>query len=275
MPALAASTLSPATRLSPRHEITVSRRLDRAAHVGHTERADSERALFDQALAYLAECHRLLGQVTTVSAMPEALFPAIGHTAPSRPPARQFRLEGDYWTIAYDGHAFRLRDSKGLRTLAALLAHPGREHHALDLACAAEGAGERHGITARDLDGLSVEPVVDEKARTAYRRRIEELRCERDQADAAGDPAGADAASAEIDALVAQLSAAYGLAGRVRSVSTPTERARISVTKTVKAAIDRIADHSPALAFHLRATVRTGTYSSFTPDPAAPVGWAL
>ena len=275
MPALAASTLSPATRLSPRHEITITRRLDREERVGQTEQADSERALLEQALAYLAECHRLLGQVTTVSAMPgQAMFPATRHAAPSRPPARQLRLEGDYWTIAYDGHAFRLRDSKGLRTLAVLLSHPGREHHALDLACAAEG-GERDGVTARDLAGLSAEPVLDEKARTAYRRRIEELRCERDEADAAGDLARADVAGAESDALVAQLSAAYGLAGRVRCVSTPCERARISVTKTVKAAIDRIAGHSPALAFHLRATVRTGTYSSYTPDPAAPAGWVL
>ena len=44
-----------------------------------------------------------------------------------------FRREGDYWTIAYEGRTFRLRDTKGLAYLAELLRNPGREFFALDL----------------------------------------------------------------------------------------------------------------------------------------------
>lgn len=44
-----------------------------------------------------------------------------------------FRREGEFWTAALEGAAFRLRDSKGLHCIAALLREPGRERHALDL----------------------------------------------------------------------------------------------------------------------------------------------
>ena len=31
--------------------------------------------------------------------------------------------------------------------------------------------------------------------------------------------------------------------------------------------------HSPALAGHLDATIHTGTFCSYTPDPRAPITW--
>src|SRR6185503_12369983 len=45
--------------------------------------------------------------------------------------AASFRREGEYWTVRFGTDAFRLRDSKGLRHLARLLAEPGREIHVL------------------------------------------------------------------------------------------------------------------------------------------------
>ena len=38
----------------------------------------------------------------------------------------RFRQEGEYWTVVFEGSVVRLRDAKGLRYLARLLAHPGR-----------------------------------------------------------------------------------------------------------------------------------------------------
>lgn len=43
-----------------------------------------------------------------------------------------FHREGDYWSVAFEGYTVRLRDLKGLRYLACLLADPGREFHVLD-----------------------------------------------------------------------------------------------------------------------------------------------
>jgi len=41
------------------------------------------------------------------------------------------------------------------------------------------------------------------------------------------------------------------------------------VQRRIKNAIDRIADHAPALAAELAQTVRTGTFCEFRPDPPA------
>ena len=44
--------------------------------------------------------------------------------------------EGDYWSLVYEGRTLHVRDLKGMRYLARLLAHPGREFHVLDLVAA-------------------------------------------------------------------------------------------------------------------------------------------
>jgi hypothetical protein len=57
-----------------------------------------------------------------------------------------FRREGDYWSVVFEGHTVRLRDSKGLRCLARLMADPGREFHAVDLVV---GDGVEPGTAGR------------------------------------------------------------------------------------------------------------------------------
>ena len=44
-----------------------------------------------------------------------------------------FRRDGDVWTVAFGGRTVPLRDAKGLRDLAVLLAAPGREVAATEL----------------------------------------------------------------------------------------------------------------------------------------------
>jgi hypothetical protein len=51
------------------------------------------------------------------------------------------------------------------------------------------------------------------------------------------------------------------------------ERARLAVTKAIKAALAKITIVHPALARHLGATVRRGHFCSYTPDPRQPVVW--
>jgi hypothetical protein len=54
---------------------------------------------------------------------------------------------------------------------------------------------------------------------------------------------------------------------------TTRERARVNVTRAIIATLKRIREHHPELARHLKATVRTGTFCVYTPDPRVPVGW--
>ncbi|HEY8170059.1 MAG TPA: AAA family ATPase [Candidatus Limnocylindria bacterium] len=194
--------------------------------------------------------------------------------AASGPATGTFRREGEYWTIAYEGESVRLKHSKGLGYLSRLLERPGTEIHAVDLASVGV-----NGATPAVLAELSIGadagagPALDDAARSAYRERIEDLRADIAQAEEWNDSERASIAQTELDALTAQLASAVGLGGRDRPTSSTSERARISVTRAIRNALERLSGESPALGRHLEATVRTGTYCSYTPDPRAPITW--
>ena len=51
------------------------------------------------------------------------------------------------------------------------------------------------------------------------------------------------------------------------------ERARQSVSRAIKVAVERVSEAHPLLGEHLRSTVRTGVVSAYVPDPRAPITW--
>jgi hypothetical protein len=176
-----------------------------------------------------------------------------------------FRREGDYWSVVFDGRTVRVRDLKGMRYLARLLAEPGRELHVLDLV-AAEGGESK--VAPGDAG-----EHLDERAKQAYRRRLEEIDEDIEQARALGDAERVAQAEAERDFLVRELSRAVGLGGRDRRASSASERARAAVTRAIRQAMARIGEHHPPLGEHLDRAIRTGTYCAYLPDPRAPVAW--
>jgi len=157
--------------------------------------------------AAAAELHRaraLLDQfgIRPVLTSPgTTLIPAPDPAATPTPGMASMSREGEYWTVIWHDRPFRLRDTIGLGYLARLLAVPGRELRALDLATSSAGAGT--------------------------------------------EPANG------------------------------AERARVNVTKALRGAIRRIAQHDPDLGDHLRRRVRTGASCSYQPDPAGSVTWTL
>ncbi len=190
-----------------------------------------------------------------------------------------FRREGDYWSVIFDGQTVHVRDLKGMRYLARLLADPGREYHVLDLVAAETGRGARvdSGQAAnlpRSALGDAGE-ILDARARDAYRRRLAEIDDDIEHARATGDAERAAQADTERGFLVRELARAFGLSGRGRRAASASERARAGVTRAVRQAIARIGEHHPQLGEHLTRTIRTGTYCAYFPDPRAPAGWGF
>ena len=190
-----------------------------------------------------------------------------------------FRREGDYWTVAFDGHTAHVRDLRGMHHLARLLADPGREYHVLDLVAAEFGRGAapdgtRAAGLPRSVLGDAGE-MLDARAKDAYRRRLAEIDDDIEQARTIGDADRAAQAETERDFLVRELARAVGLSGRDRRAASPSERARAGVTRAVRQAIARLGERLPALGEHLRRTIRTGTYCGYFPDPRAPAGWTF
>jgi hypothetical protein len=191
-----------------------------------------------------------------------------------------WRRDGEYWSISYGSSGFRLRHSKGIAYLATLLASPGHEFHALELAMRAGGVPSSEPVSLRAaIDaGLRADvggghPALDQPAIAAYRERIEDLQEEVDEAERFADRERAARARDELEMLVAELGRGLGLGGRARALVDDAERARQSVTKAIHAVQRRIREHDPALAAHLDRSVRTGTFCAYDPDPALGITW--
>jgi hypothetical protein len=179
---------------------------------------------------------------------------AAATAPPAASAAASLRREGEFWTVHSAGRTFRLRHVRGLEYLATLLAHPGRSFHVADLS----------GVA---LPGGDAGAVLDPAAKAAYRRRLEALRERAAEAEAGNDRETAARAREEIEALADPLAQAVGLGGRDRRASADAERVRIAVTKAIRIAERRIAEHDPELGRYVELTVQTGMFCEFTPAP--------
>ena len=217
------------------------------------DRPEEARAHLEHALA----THERLGATTWAARTRREL---TGGRRPAAAAGGVFRRDGTLWTLGYAGRTVRMRDAKGLRDLAALLAAPGRPVHAADLVAASAG-----GATVPADLRLGADEVLDDRARAELRARLLDLEEEIEEADRWHDPERAARAALERDALVAELAAAAGLGGRARRLGDQSERARKTVTARIRDVIDRVERVHPALGAHLRASVTTGTFCSYSP----------
>jgi AAA ATPase domain len=186
--------------------------------------------------------------------------PARAAASASASGALSLRCEGEYWTLQWgDGSPVRLKDSRGIRLLARLVAAPGEDVHVLELAAPPAGSGNE--LT----DGGDAGDCLDEEARRAYRTRMQDLRESIAEAEGFSDNGRLEAARAELELLSIELSRAVGLGGRVRRVGSASERARVAVQRRIRDAISRVQDVAPPLGEHLARAVYTGLLCSYRP----------
>jgi hypothetical protein len=186
--------------------------------------------------------------------------------------ALAFRRDGDVWTVRYAGGDICLKDGKGPRYLATLLAAPGRELHVLELAAMSAPpapSGATHGLSVGALGG-SLDDAPDYRARREYRARLADLRAELDEAQRLGDLGRAEGLRGEADRLVAELAGRFSVRSARRG---PAETARKAVTKVLRTQIGKLLDLHPALGRHLRDTIRLGTVCVYA--PATIVAWSV
>ncbi len=205
-------------------------------------------------------------------ALLERLTPPSGIARSGRRVAALAR-DGKWWTASCDGSSVRLQESKGLRFLAELVTRPGSERHVLDLVDCVEGVAADGGLDRRALGDAGA--VLDSHARAVYRRRIEQLRAEADEALDAGLLDTAEVKQAELDQLVSQLAQAFGLGGRDRRAASAVERSRLNVTRALRAAIGKVAEALPEAGPVLDRRVRTGLYCAYEPDDNDEVVWIV
>jgi tetratricopeptide (TPR) repeat protein len=188
-----------------------------------------------------------------------------------------FRCEGDRRTVRFGGMTVLLHDLIGLRFLERMLCEPGREFHVLDLVAVERGSlpvvtrDSKLETTRADIGDAGC--LLDDQARKAYKRHLVEVDEDIEEATAMNDPERLALAQADREYLINELSRAVGLGDRRRKAGVTSERARSSVTRSLRYGMSRIAEHHPSLAQHLDQTVRTGTYCVYSPDSRVPTEW--
>lgn len=189
-----------------------------------------------------------------------------------------FRSDGDTRTVCFGDRTAVVRDLKGFRQVERLLAHPGREFHVLDLVAAEHGGAVPESFTDPGVDfvtdGAGL-PMLDDQARDAYRRRLADVDEDIEDARRNHDIGRLELAERDRDYLVAELQRAVGLGGVTRTTGGTAERARTSVTRSIRYALGRLAEHHPALAAHLEQRVHTGTYCCYAADPLVEITWEI
>ena len=215
-----------------------------AASLGDTATAEAH---FRTALAM----HERLGAAGWARLSEQALAKLCAPSASQAP--NELRLVNGVRLITFQGKQVQVRDSKGLGDLAVLIGARGADVHVLTL-------------IGHKLARLGADPVLDRRAKAAFKSRLADLAREIDDADAAGSPERAETLRSERDALIRELAAAAGLGGRDRKLGDETERARKTVSARVRDALSKIERVHPELAAHLRSALQMGTVCSYRPS---------
>ena len=181
-----------------------------------------------------------------------------------------FRRDGDAWTARLRWpHRAAARRERACADLAVLLAAPGREVAATELA-----RRRYRRRSCRWLAGLGADPVLDDRAGPPTGPGWPGSMSELAEADTHHDIERSARLAAERDALIGELAqrrAAW--AGGARRLGTPPSERRTTVTARIRDAIGRIERAHPELGRHLRASIVTGARCAYR--PAETVRWSI
>ena len=186
-------------------------------------------------------------------------------------PVNVFRPAPGGWELCFGGEHAVVAANPGLGHVATLIAAAGRPVHVVDLTVGTAGT------TTALVDQMRAEyrsrlAGLDAQLRPPAADAAEAAELRPPAADAAGfvDPVAAALARAERDAVLTELAALDAGAPAPDEVG---DRARRLVSLRIRAALDALDDTLPALARHLRRSVRTGTFCLY--DPGRPERWSV
>jgi predicted ATPase len=204
-----------------------------------------------------------IAQAIRDTATAEKISELLAQTSKTEPThGATLRPEGSVWHVAWSGTSVHVPDMKGLWHLRELVSRPRESVLALSL------------IAAPTEDPIPVGdagPMLDREALRQYRKRLADLDDELDDAEAKHDGARHAKRSAEREALLKELARATGLGGTPRRTGSPTEKARLNVTRTIRHAITQLSTALPELAAHLDESLSTGVSCCY--EPRANVSW--
>jgi hypothetical protein len=189
------------------------------------------------------------------------------------------------WDVAFDGsERVPLKDLKGVRMIAYLVAHPGEAVEALRLMQLASGASSDDTRIPRRqqlgaTSGMSADPFGSSRDERLTRKDIVDLRRRKAReekgkalAERLDNQEKAARLAESIASIDKMLKRDLALGGKPRTIDTDRDRARSAVAKDLTRALKHIGDANPHLAMHLKNSLRVGETCCYVPSP--PVEWA-
>lgn len=200
-----------------------------------------------------------------------------------------FRLNGDVWTIVYEGKQFPpIKNERGMSLISCVLFNRGTAFHTpLVLEAVLDGPEAESSLldnmTREQLEkeGFSTQGLVDRQgpdktAFQAYKKRLDEIDADLAEAARNNDLAQINVLNGEKEALIGEMGNFV-----IRAQKGPRdhneEKARKRVSSAIHRALDSIQEHEPdgfGLSSHLCKHLTPVSFPySYTPDQ--PIDWTI
>jgi 7-cyano-7-deazaguanine synthase in queuosine biosynthesis len=187
----------------------------------------------------------------------------------------RFQRQGKVWLIEFRQEKGGLPDQVGTQRLARILKAGGEALEALDLTRGSNPGSRRSKQgppeVFRSSNQADAGDVLDEKAITAFRNRVDELNREIQVAFAAGESHKAGDRERERAWIERELTRWIGKHDKPRHFPEEHERARQTVSATVWPQVRELREYMPLLTAHLETFLHLGYVCSYSPDP--PERW--
>jgi hypothetical protein len=198
-------------------------------------------------------------------------------------PHNKFVRDGETWVIEFDDETCRLPSSLiGLRYISVLLQHPGDSMSGLQLQseicglplatrptaelavfslaeAADDEAGDENNCGSKRPVDFSRHENLDDPGVRFLNSKLLELEEEATYALEIGDTQMANDKQRQYDEVAAHLKKSRNVHGRARTFSGENDKARMSVTKALSRAYEKIRPQAPKTAEYLASCIRTGS----------------
>jgi hypothetical protein len=197
-----------------------------------------------------------------------------GESMASFGPISQIERHSSGWWIQFDEEKSFLHNHKGVRQVVTLLKSPWTDVPSINLFHEEPTTKPTRldpDVTGRgDARGGD---VIDGQAMKEYITQVELLQAQRREAEALDDLDRMGEIDSTMSWLNAQIREGRGKGGRLRQFSTESERARLAVSQTLKAALIQIEREMPILHDHLQRYLHMGTICRY--EPEVPRHWTV
>ena len=169
-----------------------------------------------------------------------------------------------------------VRDLKGMRYLARLLAHPGQEFHVLDLVAAESPAhpsadSSSAGVISRTALGDAGE-MLDDRAKSASEDASPRSKLTLSRHAHSATPIGRRRPHSNVTSSAGSCHALSASAVATEEPGQPPNVLELP-SPGQPHAIANIARHDRELGAHLDSATRTGTYCAYAPDTPSATSW--